>query len=128
LAGTDIPWTVDGPYFLTFHDRDVATDIGSAERLLTSLGKGVRYMTAAEYCGYLHARIERVREDGGSISFSVYYDDHYCKYFASQRSTWILHLSDETRRSLGKSVPEKQRIEIPAGLGHHIVRVAPGDQ
>ena len=58
ISPTDIPWTVDAPQSLIFHDRDVSIDITAAERLLTGLGPGIRYMTANEYSGYLHARIE----------------------------------------------------------------------
>jgi len=121
LTGADIPWTIDAPYFLIFHDRDVSMDPSALERLLTDLGEGIRYMTANEYCGYLHARIERNAPAGEPVSLVVSYDDHYCRFFASHESTWTLHLSDETRRALGKAVPEKRAIRIPAGLGRHIV-------
>ena len=95
----------------------------AAERLLTSLGDGVRYLSANEYCGYLHGRIERADETGQPLSLAVNYDDHYCQYFATHESTWILHLSDETRRELKNVVPEKQTITLPKGLGRHVVNV-----
>jgi hypothetical protein len=123
LAGADIPWTIDAPYFLVFHDRDVSMDPGALERLLTDLGEGVRYMTANEYCGYVHARVERDPRADAPVSLAVSYDDHYCRFFASHESTWTLHLSDETRRAAGTAVPEKRTIRIPAGLGRHLVQV-----
>ncbi len=123
LVAADIPWTVDGPYFLVFHDRDISLDINAAERLLTGLGEGVRYMTASEYCGYLHARVEAEDAPGPAVSLVVDYDGHYCRYFASHESSWILHLSDETRRELKTAVPERQTVTIPKGLGRHVMRV-----
>jgi len=123
LTDADIPWTIDAPYFIIFHDRDISLDITAAERLLTSLGEGVRYLSTNEYCGYLHAQIERVDETVQQLSLAVNYDDHYCQYFATHESTWILHLSDETRQGLKNSAPEKQTITIPKGLGRHVVNV-----
>ena len=49
----EIPWTVDGPYFLLFHDRDLSLDAGWVERLLKHLGSGVRDDL---YCRYLASR------------------------------------------------------------------------
>ena len=123
LTGADIPWTIDAPYFLVFHDRDVSVDPSAVERLLTNLGDGVRYMTANEYCAYLHARVERNAPADAPVSLVVSYDDHYCRFFSSHESTWTLHLSDETRRAVGKAAPEKREIRIPARLGRHIVQV-----
>jgi hypothetical protein len=123
LAPSDIPWSVDAPYSLVFHDRDVSLDAGSVERLLTGLGDGIRYMTANEYSAYLHARVERDIERSGPVSLAVSYDDHYCRYFAGHKSTWTLHLSDEMRRGPSKPVPEKRTVELAPGLGRHVVRV-----
>ena len=123
LAADEIPWTVDAPYYLVFHDRDVSLDPGSFSRLLRSLGEGVRYMSANEYCAYLHAKVERDGGAGGALSLAVHYDDHYCRYFTSAKSAWTLLLSDETRGPLGGQVPERQVVEIPKGLGRHVVSV-----
>jgi len=117
LGAADVPWTVDGPFFLAFHDRDVAMDAGWFERILAGLGAGVRYMTANEYIGYLHARVSL--EAVNPLSFNVEYDNRYGVYFASHKSSWTLHLSDQ-QRSLTK-LPEKNVFEIPAGLGRHRV-------
>jgi hypothetical protein len=54
----------------------------------------------------------------------VFYDDHYCRYFALHDSTWTLHLSDDMRRELKAAGPEKQTVTIPKGLGKHVVQVA----
>jgi hypothetical protein len=116
---TGIPWTIDAPFWLVFHDRDVSLDSSALERLLTHFGDGVRYMSANEYCAYLHARVERDEE---TPSLAVFYDDHYCRYFESHESTWVLHVSDETRREW--KVAERQTVTIPKGLGRHIVRLA----
>jgi hypothetical protein len=120
LTAADIAWTIDAPQFLVFHDRDVSIDITSVDRLLTKLGPGVRYMTANEYCGYLHARAQRDGESSGGLV--LHYDENYCRYFADHPSTWILHLSDDKRRELSTSVPEKRTVTIPKGTGRHVVR------
>jgi hypothetical protein len=120
LTASDIPWSVDAPHWIGFHDRDIAMDKGSVERLLTALGEDVRYMNGGEYTAYLHARIERAQED--SLTLRVEYDPHYCRAFEAKESAWTLHLSDETRRALGGVVPEKRTIRIAKGTGVHIVR------
>jgi hypothetical protein len=121
LTANDIAWTIDAPQFLIFHDRDVSIDITAVDRLLTSLGSGIRYMTANEYCGYLHARAER--DAGTSGAIVLHYDERYCRYFADHPSAWVLHLSDDTRRDLKTSTPEKRVVKIPKGIGRHIVRL-----
>ena len=123
ISAADIPWTIDAPHSLIFHDRDVSIDITAAERLLTALGSGIRYVTANEYSGYLHARIGTEDQPGKALSLVVFYDEHYCRYFGSHESVWTLHLSDDLRRGLGANSREKQTITIPKGLGTHIVRV-----
>ncbi len=120
LTGKDIPWTVDAPYCLVFHDRDISIDPTALERLLTDLGPGIRFLSANEYAGYLHARAGSAPQPG---VLTLDYDEHYCRYFANHTSTWVLHLSDETRRELKTSVPEKRSITIPARTGRHIVRL-----
>ncbi len=115
----EIPWNIDAPFWVGLHDRDIALEIDSFKRLLADLGEGVRYLTTNEYAGYLHAQVER--DTGAQLALIVNYDDHYCRYFQSRPSTWVLHLSDETRQSLKQPVPEKQIIEIPKGLGRHRV-------
>ena len=119
VTGADIPWTVDAPYWLGFHDRDLSLDHAGIARLLDDLGEGIRYMNGSEYSAYLHAQVSRA--DKPALQFTVTYDDHYCEYFASHASRWTVHLSDETRKLLGRAQPEKQAIEIPKGLGTHVL-------
>lgn len=121
----EIPWTVDAPYFLLHHDRDLSLDAGVFPRLLSHLGSGVRYRTANEYSAYLHAKIER-ESTAGDLALAVNYDRHYCRFFESRASAWTLHLSDETRHALGITGPEKQTVRIPKGLGRRSVRVGAG--
>jgi hypothetical protein len=121
----EVSWSVDAPYYLVFHDRDVAMDPGSIARLLDALGN-VRYVSANEYCAYLHARIEGGADASGPPTFKLHYDDHYCRRFAQVPSRWILHLSDEVRKPLGAGTPEKQVVTIPQGLGDHHVQVRSG--
>ena len=115
-----VAWTIDAPQFLVFHDRDISVDITAAERLLEGLGAGTRYLSANEYSGYLHARVER---DAEAPALAVDYDGHYCGYFAEHASRWVLHLSDETRRELKTAAPEKRTVTIPKGTGRHVVRL-----
>ncbi len=114
----EIAWTIDAPQFVIFHDRDVSIDITAAERLLSSLGEGVRYMTANEYAGYLHAAAERDRE---TCAIALRYDEQYCRYFADHTSTWVLHLSDDTRRQLNAAAPERRIETVAKGTGRHLV-------
>lgn len=119
ITASDVPWTIDAPVWLGFHDRDLALDHDSVARLLDILGPGVRYLSGAEYSAYLHTDVEQPR--GENMQFVVEYDGHYCGWFASHPSRWTLHFSDETRRSIGGSLPEKQTIEVPPGIGEHIL-------
>lgn len=127
IDSSAIAWTIDAPSFLIFHDRDVSLDIQAAERLLSSLGEGIRYMAASEYCGYLHARVELFPGGVGEPALRVIYDPHYCRYFAEHESRWVLHLSDETRKRLPGSPPERRTVPIPKGTGSFLIRLATGE-
>ena len=117
LSAADIPWSIDAPFWLSFHDRDLAMDHGSIARLLGDLGDRIRYMSGSEYSAYLHARI-RQREP---LEFVADYDDHYGAWFSSHPSRWTVHLSDDVRHSLGGGTPEKQKVEVPKGTGTHVL-------
>lgn len=121
LPAADIPWTVDGPQFVVFHDRDVSIDPTSMERLLANLGPETRYMSANEYSGYLHARVTRA--PGMDPALAIEYDNHYCRHFEKHDSQWVLHLSDDTRSALGQGTPEKRTVTLPKGTGRHLVRL-----
>jgi hypothetical protein len=126
IDASSIAWTIDAPAFLIFHDRDVSLDIRAAERLLSSLGEGVRYMAASEYCGYLHARMARSEASADGPAVKLTYDPHYCRYFADHESTWMLHLSDETRKALKGAPPEKRTIRVPKGTGSYRIQLETG--
>lgn len=83
----------------------------------------MRYRTTSEYCGYLHAAVSRDTNAGNVLSLEVRYDAHYCRYFESHASSWVLHVSDEMRRSLETEIPERQIVDIQKGIGRHTVRV-----
>lgn len=123
LKGADVAWSVDGPVFIYFHDRDVSMDGQALERLLTDLGSDVHYMSASEYCGYLHARVRETQKPDEILELSVHYGDHYGRYFDSHPSTWVLHLSDEFSQSVEATVPEKQVITLSPGVGDHSIRL-----
>jgi hypothetical protein len=90
------------------------------------------WMGFNETCAYLHAAIGRTA--GNSFGIELYFDDHYCKHFENKSSFWTLELSERFIRLLGNNasisvdgrmgstVPgTKQLIEIPAGLGNHVI-------
>jgi hypothetical protein len=122
ITASDVPWTIDAPVWIGFHDRDLALDHSSVARLLDALGSGVRYMHGVEYSAYLHANVNQAPSDG--LQFVANYDDRYCNWFASHPSRWTVHLSDEIRQALDKPYPEKQTIEVPNGLGKHVLWTA----
>jgi len=103
ITAGGVPWTIDAPVWIGFHDRDLALDHSAVARLLDALGGNVHYLHGAEYSAYLHAQIGQARGDG--LEFTVDYDDHYCGWFAEHASRWTVHLSDATRQSLGKIIP-----------------------
>jgi hypothetical protein len=119
ITAADIPWTIDAPAWLGFHDRDLALDHSAVSRLLDALGGGIRYMNGAEYSAYLHSAVTLAPAD--ALEFAVSYDEHYCGWFAKHASRWTIHLSDETRRSLEGSWPEKQTAEVSRGIGKHVL-------
>ncbi len=119
VTAADIPWTVDAPFWLGFHDRDLALDNNSIARLLGDLGAGVRYMSGSEYSAYLHAKVRKTESE--ALELAVDYDPHYAQYFASHPSRWTVHFSDDTRRALKRSVAEKQVVEVPKGTGTHLL-------
>jgi len=92
------------------------------------------WMGFNETCAYLHSEISDTGTDGFGINFN--YDGHYCKYFEKKQSVWTFEISDNFRHALGTGVSilvdgkpaltglsASQKIEIPAGLGIHTLRV-----
>ena len=97
-------------------------DAPAFARLLDDLGAAVRYLTVAEYCGYLHAQVDRNLTVENGLALRVGYDGQYCGYFEKHPSTWVLHLSDDTRAKLKPALPERRIITLPPGLGSHPVK------
>jgi hypothetical protein len=96
--------------------------------------KDKHWMGFNETCAYLHSEISDSGKDGFGIDLC--YDDHYCKYFEKKTSAWTLEFSDTFREALGTGASIKvdgkpsltglsavQKIEIPAGLGVHSLKV-----
>jgi hypothetical protein len=121
LPAAEVPWTIDAPVWIGLHDRDIALDAAAFPRLLEDLGAGVRYLTTAEYCGYLHAVVERAPATDGALALRVRYDDKLGAFFRTHPSSWVLHLADETRAALKSPAAERRRVELPAGLGSHAI-------
>ena len=128
----------DGPVMLLFHDRDIAMQPQFVSRLLQSLPANYKTISANHYIAYLHTEIGASTADGWHLIFN--FDRHYCGYFGSHPSSWVVHFSDVFRQRLkgaerlavsvdGKApvrikaaelVPETMTIEIPAGFGSHV--------
>ena len=124
LSPEDIPWTLDALYWLVFHDKDLADDSASIARLLDGLGPDVHFMSANEFCAYVHSTVSAAGPSRESLTIKIDYDPHYCEFFGSHPSRWVLHLSDETSRAMG--LAEKQAVEIPKGIGRHLVHAGSG--
>lgn len=143
LAAERWPAHPDGPIFVTFHDRDISLDPPFVERLFSSLPAGYETMSASEYLGLLHTRVESSNTEGFELTFN--FDEDYCSYFARHPSSWRLWLSDswlERIKALGQvaisvdgHAPAKLKasdflrepvvLEIPAGLGPHTWKLEP---
>ncbi len=133
----------DGPIFVTFHDRDISMQHEFAERLFAALPAGYATLSASEYIGMLHARVES--SSAGSLELAFNFDPEYCAYFARHASRWRLWLSDawlERIKALGEVaisldsqaasklkasdfLREPVALEIPAGVGRHTWKLEP---
>jgi peptidoglycan/xylan/chitin deacetylase (PgdA/CDA1 family) len=107
ITAADVPWSIDAPYWIGFHDRDLSMEQGAFARLLDDLGPGVRYMNGSEYSAYLHAKVWQ--SEGKLV---VDYDPHYCAYFASQKSRWTVE----------SAVGKRSLVEVPPGIGSHVLQ------
>jgi len=90
------------------------------------------WMGFNETSAYLHTSITSSEKNG----IEIYYNDHYCKHFEENPSSWTLEFSDDYIKNLdgntfisinGKTVginlKSKQVLEIPAGLGKHKIEI-----
>lgn len=137
----------DIPVIAYFHDRDIALNPNYLHTYLDQLGAPATstenavqdYMSNNEFVGYMHAKPSAL---SSSLGFTFEYDSHYCKYFATNNSTWTLHLSDAMLakfRDLGKIditvdgayhstvnaytyFNETQNLIIPQGVGTHTIQ------
>jgi hypothetical protein len=94
--------------------------------------KDKHWMGFNETCAYLHAGISSTATNG----FKISYDNHYCKFFEKNPSTWTMELSDRYRKKYGDNVSvyvdgkpvrsklsQRQKINVPAGLGDHSIEI-----
>jgi len=137
----------DIPIMVYFHDRDIVLDpnylstyLNELEAPATPTENAVEdYMSTDELVGYMHAQPSA---SSSPLGFSFEYDSHYCKYFATNNSTWTLHLSDAMLakfRDMGKIdvtvdgayhstvnaytyFNETQNLIIPQGVGTHTIQ------
>ncbi len=99
--------------------------------------KDQTWMGFNECCAYLHTMINA--NAANSPGLTLDYDDHYCKYFEGKPSHWTLEFSEDYLEQAGPGVSLyidgeksksktglKQVIDIPAGLGEHLVEIRTG--
>lgn len=128
----------DGPVMIVFHDRDIAYQPDFIDRLFAALPPGYGTVSANQYVGFLHARIDSVVSDGWQLNF--FFGEPYGAYFGSHPSSWRVWLSDPLREALsalGSSVitmdgktlntvnasdflRQSLTIDVPTGLGNHV--------
>jgi hypothetical protein len=116
------------------HDKGIAEN---PEQFVTIFERypDMKWMGLNEYVGYIHASISL--PDQKDFTLQVHYDPHYCMYFKNHSSNWNLLVADWLAEKInGASVTvdggtviknadfsEKIKIEIPAGLGTHDIRI-----
>ena len=131
----------DGPLVLTFHDRDIALQVGFIEKLFAVLSTDLETQSMNQYIGFLHTRIESSGDNGWQFSFT--FEAPYCAYFGNHSLSWRLWLLDSLREKLkaarqvevsvdgkisGTLKPadiagETLALTIPAGMGRHVWKV-----
>jgi hypothetical protein len=116
-----------------FHDFGIYTSPESFVTIFDKYPKG-RFISINEFIGYLHARNSgKWVKENNSLSVTVDYDAHYCKYFETRESYWNIEFSDWMKKKAGKS-PEisvdgkvqkdsSSRIRIPQGAAKHEIRI-----
>ena len=128
------------PILILSHDIDVYRDHDFMRKRLAEFGPEYRFMGVNEPIAYLFAEVRG--GPAGRIEFR--YDPDTCRHFATNPSTWELHLSDRFRGELNRRGPagiaidgkpaappaadffkEQMEIILPAGTGPHIWEVRP---
>jgi hypothetical protein len=116
-----------------FHDFGISR---SPEMFLTIFDKypNGRFININEFIGYIHAENSgKWILEKNTLSFTVDYDSHYCRYFETHDSFWNLELSDWMEKKAGKITDisvdglvlknSSEKIKIPSGTGKHEIRL-----
>ena len=94
-------------------------------------------MDIHEFIGYVHADYNaHLNQNEHTLKFELFYNDHYCRYFASHQSEWTLELADWMRQDYaggsisidnkksGALKPESlHSLLIPEGVGAHSIEI-----
>lgn len=143
VRGWDFYGTEEAPYNLSAppdrHDRGIVHNPEGFMQIFEDY-PGVRFISANELVGYLHAgKSGRFDPESSSLSINLDYDDHYCVHFQDHPSKWKIEIAD----SFPGKIPQKARIsvdaksdteitfgpesvfnlEIPPGTGTHKLRI-----
>jgi hypothetical protein len=140
FAGWDFNGTSESPGYAQAppngHDFGIAKQ---PEAFATVFEKypGKRFININEYIAYLHAKNSGSLLTGRDplLDLTVDYDAHYCSFFDTNPSRWILEISDWAREKMGKdlsvtvdgkTVPltrTPHEITVPAGIGEHHIKI-----
>jgi len=93
-----------------------------------------RFININEFIGYIHSvNSGKWIMEKNTLSFTVDYDTHYCRYFETHESVWNLELSDWMNKKAGKITEisvdglvlkdSSEKIKIPSGTGKHEIRL-----
>jgi hypothetical protein len=94
-----------------------------------------RFISINEFIGYLHAgNSGNWDSKSKKLSFTIGYDQHYCKYFETHDSNWNLEFADWLEKDSGKirsvTIDKKAakisngKVLIPRGIGEHKIELA----
>lgn len=96
-----------------------------------------RFININEFIGYIHSgNSGKWSKENKSLSVTVDYDGHYCRYFETHESYWNFEYSDWMKKKAG-TTPEiavdgivqkdsAEKIKIPRGAGKHVINITWG--
>lgn len=91
-----------------------------------------KFISINEFIGYLHSENSGKWTGKKTLSLTLDYDPHYCRYFKDQITTWNLEFADWLISEMGskpeiktdgKKMEDTKRIQVTAGLGKHQIEI-----
>ncbi|MBK8884880.1 MAG: hypothetical protein IPN67_21775 [Bacteroidales bacterium] len=116
-----------------YHDFGIYRNPEMFATVFDKYQKG-RFISINEFIGYIHSENSgKWNMENNSLSLTIDYDPHYCRYFETHESFWNLEVSDWLRTKTGNNpvittdgITNKDpysRINIPRGTGKHEVKI-----